>query len=147
MANGMIYQTPQQQAAGMPQQNMNQLMAQLGSAARAAQTPASPAAPQQAPLQYGAYSLPTANMSDSALMNWYAQNNGRQIYSKAGQVTQIPGGVTGAGNLRLWMNSQNGILNGASLGQNPGTAQLPDYMRPRSQPQQQNYFASGTGDT
>jgi hypothetical protein len=131
MDNGMIAQPkmqpyqPPANPTGMA--SMNQMMSQLGSMAKAAQTPSAPA---QAPLQYGAYSLPNANMSDAALQSWYSQNAGRQIYNAGGQITQIPGGMgTGAGQLRYSLTGKNGILNGATLGQNPGTAQLPDYMK------------------
>jgi hypothetical protein len=96
-----------------------------------------------------ATSLPTSGMSDTALQNWYAQNQGSTVYNPQGKLIQIPsmqsggsadqgnsygmaapsqGGTPEPGTIRAWMNAgQNGgpsgILNGASL-TNPQGNQL-----------------------
>lgn len=95
-----------------------------------------------------ATSLPTSGMSDEALQNWYASNQGKSVFGSDGNMVQIPsmssgssnqgnqygmsapsqGGSPEPGTIRAWMNAgQNGgpsgVLNGASL-TNPQSAQF-----------------------
>lgn len=67
-----------------------------------------------------AASLPSNDMSDSALMKWYAANQNKVVFGPNGEQRVIPPGASGVGNVRYWMQGDNGILRGATL-KNPET--------------------------
>lgn len=67
-----------------------------------------------------AASLPSADMSDSELMKWYAANQNKVVFGPNGEQRVIPPGASGVGNVRYWMTGDNGILRGATI-KNPET--------------------------
>ena len=59
-------------------------------------------------------SLPTSDMSDTQLIQWMAANQGKVVFKQDGTQKSIPWGKN-AGEIRGWINNDDGILNKVQL--------------------------------